>query len=113
MRVVDTLPLKLGAVLYPEHQKVKSLMIEEINNHGIDYEHKKVDAYAKGLEHFDYYSPLSDDKYKEFREWIQIQAEIYARDILNYDTSDFESSSKLFEDEAKVEAVINVTTKSA
>ena len=64
-------------------------MIEEINNHGIDYEHKKVDAYAKGLEHFDYYSPLSDDKYKEFREWIQIQAEIYARDILNYDTSDF------------------------
>ena len=89
MRVVDTLPLKLGAVLYPEHQKVKSLMIEEINNHGIDYEHKKVDAYAKGLEHFDYYSPLSDDKYKEFREWIQIQAEIYARDILNYDTSDF------------------------
>ena len=49
MRVVDTLPLKLGAVLYPEHQKVKSLMIEEINNHGIDYEHKKVDAYAKGL----------------------------------------------------------------
>ena len=58
MRVVDTLPLKLGAVLYPEHQKVKSLMIEEINNHGIDYEHKKVDAYAKGLEHFDYYSLL-------------------------------------------------------
>ena len=89
MRVIDILPLKLGAVLYPEHEKLKSLIIDEIGSHGSDYEHKKVDAYAKGLEHLDYYSPLSQDKYKEFREWIELQAEIYAKDILNYDTSDF------------------------
>ena len=31
----------------------------------------------------------SSDKYKDFREWIQKQAEIYAQDILGYDTSDF------------------------
>ena len=68
MRTVDVLPLKLGAVMYPEHDKVKSLLIDEINSHGSNYEYKKVDAYAKGLEHLDYYSPLSQDKYKEFRE---------------------------------------------
>ena len=89
MRVVDILPLQLGAVLYPEHEKLKSLITDEINSHGNDYEHKKVDAPAKRLEHLDYYSPLSQDKYKEFREWIELQAEIYAKDILNYDTFDF------------------------
>ncbi len=72
MRVVDILPLKLGAVLYPEHEKIKSLIIDEINSHGSDYEYKKVDADVKRLEHLDYYSPLSQDKYKEFREWISI-----------------------------------------
>ena len=75
--------------MYPEHDKVKSMLIDEINSHGDSYEFQKVDAHAKGLEHFDYYSPLSSDKYKEFREWIQTQAEIYAKDILGYDTSDF------------------------
>lgn len=89
MKVVDILPLKLGAVLYPEHEKIKSLMLDEISSHGRDYEHKKVDAYEKGLEHFDYYSPLSNDKYKDFREWIELQAEIYARDILHFDTSEY------------------------
>ena len=71
MRTVDILPLKLGAVMYPEHETVKSLLIDEINSHGDTYEFQKVDAHAKGLEHFDYYSPLSSDKYNHFREWIQ------------------------------------------
>ena len=39
MRVVDVLPLKLGAVLYPEHDKLKSLIIDEINSHGNEYEY--------------------------------------------------------------------------
>ena len=34
MRTVDVLPLKLGAVMYPEHETVKSLLIDEINSHG-------------------------------------------------------------------------------
>ena len=89
MRTVDVLPLKLGAVMYPEHETVKSLLIDEIKSHGDTYEFQKVDAHAKGLEHFDYYSPLSSDKYKDFREWIERQAEIYAQDILGYETSDF------------------------
>ena len=40
MRVVDVLPLKLGAVLYPEHEKLMSLIIDEINSHGNEYEYK-------------------------------------------------------------------------
>ncbi|MBV22831.1 MAG: hypothetical protein CMA53_01860, partial [Euryarchaeota archaeon] len=78
MRVVDILPVQLGVAMYPEHEKVKSLLIDEIKSHGSEYEHKKIDATAKSLEHLDYYSPLSNDKYKEFREWIELQAEIYA-----------------------------------
>ena len=89
MRVVDVLPLQLGVAMYPEHEKVKKLLVDEIKGHGDDYEHKKVDAKAKGLEHLDYYSPLSNDKYEDFRKWIELQAEIYARDILNYDTSEY------------------------
>ena len=89
MRVVDILPVQLGVAMYPEHEKVKSLLIDEIESHGDDYEHKKIDAVTKSLEHLDYYSPLSNDKYKEFREWIELQAEIYAKNILGYDTSDF------------------------
>ena len=83
------LPVQLGVVMYPEHEKVKSLLIDEIDSHGDDYEYKKIDDVTKSLEHLDYYSPLSNDKYKEFREWIELQAEIYAQDILGYDTSDF------------------------
>ena len=30
MRVVDILPVQLGVVMYPEHEKVKSLLIDEI-----------------------------------------------------------------------------------
>jgi len=89
MRIEDILPVKLGVVLYPEHEKVKSLIIDEINSHGKEYEHRKRDSTEKSLEHFDYYSPLSNDKYKDFREWIQLQAEIYARDILHFDTSEY------------------------
>ena len=73
MRVVDILPVQLGVAMYPEHEKVKSLLIDEIESHGDDYEHKKIDAVTKSLEHLDYYSPLSNDKYKEFREWIELQ----------------------------------------
>ena len=40
MRVEDILPVKLGVVLYPEHEKVKSLIIDEIGNHGKEYEDK-------------------------------------------------------------------------
>ena len=89
MRTVDILPVKLGAVMYPEHETVKTLLIDEIRGHGNSYEYQKTNAEAKKLEHFDYYSPLSSDKYKDFREWIQTQAEIYAQEILGYDTSDF------------------------
>ena len=47
MRTVDVLPLKLRAVMYPEHETVKSLLIDEINSHGKSYEYQKVDAHAK------------------------------------------------------------------
>ena len=30
MRVVDILPVQLGVAMYPEHEKVKSLLIDEI-----------------------------------------------------------------------------------
>ena len=33
MKVVDILPENLGVVIYPEHDKLKSLVIDEINNH--------------------------------------------------------------------------------
>ena len=77
MRVEDILPVKLGVVLYPEHEKVKSLILDEIGSHGKEYEHRKTDSTEKSLEHFDYYSPLSNDKFKDFREWIELQAEIH------------------------------------
>ena len=38
MRVVDILPVQLGVAMYPEHEKVKSLLIDEIESHGDDYE---------------------------------------------------------------------------
>ena len=41
MKIVDVLPVKLGAVMYPEHDKVKSMLIDEINSHGNEYEYKK------------------------------------------------------------------------
>ena len=31
MRVVDVLPLQLGAVMYPEHDKVKSLLTDAVS----------------------------------------------------------------------------------
>lgn len=81
MKIVDILPTRLGAVMYPEHDEIKSLIISEIDNHS---EHRR-DA---PLEHVDYYSPLLDTKFTKFREWIEQQAEIYARDILEYDVND-------------------------
>ena len=44
MKIVDILPENLGVVIYPEHDKLKSLVIDEINNHGNEYEHKKRDS---------------------------------------------------------------------
>ena len=47
MRTVDILPVQLGVVMYPDHEKVKSLLIDEIESHGDEYEHKKIDAVTK------------------------------------------------------------------
>ena len=44
MKTVDVLPLKLGAVMYPEHETIKSLLIDEIKSHGDTYEFQKVES---------------------------------------------------------------------
>ena len=86
MLITDILPTNLGVEICPFHDEVKTLILDEIDSHGNDYEYRK--PKSNTLEHLDYYSPLHDDKFTKFREWIQEQAGIYARDILGYDVTD-------------------------
>lgn len=86
MEVKDICPIPLGVEICPFHEEVKQLVLDEISNHGSNYEHRK--PKSDTLEHLDYYSPIHAEKYNKFRHWVELQAEIYANDILKYQTGE-------------------------
>ena len=83
MEIRDICPIPLGVEICPFHENVKKLVFDEIEEHRSDNRHKQLND--RNLEHLDYYSPIHADKYTELRNWIELQAEIYAHDILKYD----------------------------
>jgi len=88
MPVIDILPAPLYVEECPFHDQNKRTFTEEllqVMSNGME------NPSAKGLYHFDYYCVLDDDKYSRFRTWVEIQAEIFVRDILGYHLPDNES----------------------
>ena len=79
MEVVNILPTPVAIIPCPFHAKVKETILSEIekqNENSLTY-----NINSKDLKHIGHYSVLQDDeKYGRFTNWIEQQAEYYAKE---------------------------------
>lgn len=81
MDVFPILPTPLGVVKCPFYKEVKSLVLKEIAmKSGSSHTNQSGDF----LYHLDYYSLLHEEKFKDLKEWIEEQGEIFVRDVMGH-----------------------------
>ena len=79
MEVVNILPTPLAMVHCPFHDRMKRLVMEEIEENGDWVDN---DA-SEGLSHIDHYNVLAnEERYARFNAWVEEQAEIYLKDVM-------------------------------
>lgn len=87
MAVIDILPAPLYVEECPFHAQMKTLFNEELLDVLADATENLT---SRGLLHFDHYCVLDNDKYSMFRTWVELQAEIFVRDVLGLHLPDSE-----------------------
>ena len=84
MEIVNILPTPVAIIPCPFHAKVKEIVLSEIDKQKENTLTFNVNS--RDLKHIGHYSVLQDDnKYGRFTNWIEQQAEYYAKEVLgNY-----------------------------
>ena len=85
MDVFSILPTPLGVSQCPFHKDVKSLILKEIE---LRSQSPYTSQNGENLYHFDYYSLLQQDRFKQFKSWIQEQGKTIVMDVMGHHLQD-------------------------